>query len=353
LVQEAPAIDFAALHRFALDMLGIAGLPRERSEAVATVLLETEAMGYPTHGLALLPRYLDAISSGRMGLRTEIIVATDTGPCLTLNAQSAPGQWVMLEAVSVAIKRAQTYGLCALAIRESFHIGALAPYLRRVANAGHVALLFTSAPGIATVAPAGSVAPVLSPAPTGFAYPRPNGAPILIDVSASMTTNNAVKAARSRNERLPEASILDNTGGASDDPAALSTGGAILPVGGLTMGHKGTAWALMAELLSQGLSGHDRNCARPGMENALLLQVLSPAAFAGVEAAENAASAIASRFDAASVSGSVRSVRLPGTRALAALRHAEEQGLSLDHRTIETLSRLAAQFAVQFPDAHP
>jgi LDH2 family malate/lactate/ureidoglycolate dehydrogenase len=56
----------ANLHEFAGALLSKAGVENRKSEVVAELLVEADLMGHDTHGLALLPRYLEEITTGRM-----------------------------------------------------------------------------------------------------------------------------------------------------------------------------------------------------------------------------------------------------------------------------------------------
>ena len=60
-----------------------------------------------------------------------------------------------------------------------------------------------------------------------------------------------------RAEALP---LVDADGRATDDPAVLfaERRGAMLPLGGLDLGHKGFGLALLIEALTSGLAGHGR-----------------------------------------------------------------------------------------------
>ena len=54
------------LFAFADQLLQTAGLPPDKAQAVADVLLEGDLLGHTTHGLALLAPYLAELESGKM-----------------------------------------------------------------------------------------------------------------------------------------------------------------------------------------------------------------------------------------------------------------------------------------------
>src|SRR5687767_859281 len=60
-VTERTAYAVDALRDFAAELFRRAGLDGDKPEVSAEVLVEADLMGHTTHGLALLPRYLQEI----------------------------------------------------------------------------------------------------------------------------------------------------------------------------------------------------------------------------------------------------------------------------------------------------
>ena len=55
-----------ALIEFAGALFGAAGMPADRADVVARLLVEADLMGHDTHGLNLAAGYLAALADGRM-----------------------------------------------------------------------------------------------------------------------------------------------------------------------------------------------------------------------------------------------------------------------------------------------
>ena len=91
-----------------------------------------------------------------------------------------------------------------------------------------------------------SSAPTRSPSPARC----PTAPPIVVDLSLSKVARGNILAAKQRGERIPEGWALDATGEPTTDPEA-ALAGTMLPLGDA----KGTALALMVELLAAGLTG--------------------------------------------------------------------------------------------------
>jgi len=104
-------------------------------------------------------------------------------------------------------------------------------------------LLLSSAPAGASVAPHGGLRAVFSPSPIAIGFPT-DTAPVLVDVSTSITTNMLTNRLRKEGKRLPQHWLIDEHGEPSDDPAVLAAPhkGTILPLGGLDAGTRVTAW---------------------------------------------------------------------------------------------------------------
>src|SRR5690606_22597608 len=142
-------------------------------------------------------------------------------------------------------------------ISDSHHIGALAAYLERATERGYMLTIASSMPSLAGVAPYGGTRPVFTPNPLAAGIPT-QGDPILLDVSASITTINMTKQLARAGKSYEQPWLLDKDGHASTDPqVVLGQGGTILPAGGLDHGHKGYSWALLVEALST-LTGFGR-----------------------------------------------------------------------------------------------
>ena len=166
-----------------------------------------------------------------------------------------PGPWLTLRAIDAAIAMAATQGTGTVTIRRSHHIACLAAYLKRVTDRGFMLLLVCSDPAGASVAPFGGVSPVFTPNPLAAGIPTA-GDPILIDVSASYTTNGLTGRLHARGEKLPHRWLQDAQGEPTADPAVLFSEpkGTLLPLGGLEAGHKGYALALLPHQLQTALA---------------------------------------------------------------------------------------------------
>jgi L-lactate dehydrogenase len=342
--------DLGALTAFAAALMRAAGLEAAKAEVVADQLVRADAMGHTTHGLALLPDYVAELEAGAMRKAGAPTVVADRGAAVVWDGERLPGVWLTAEAVALAADRAATHGLCAVSIRRSHHIGCLAAFLPEATERGLMAIVASSDPSAAMVAPFGGRAGVFTPDPIAVGVPT-DGDPILIDISASITTAGLSGRLAAAGARFPAAWAVDAAGRPSDDPAVLDADppGALLTAGGLDHGHKGYGLALMVEALTQGLSGYGRADGETGWGAAVFVQVLDPALFGGAEAFARQTSFLATACRASPPLEPARPVRLPGDAALRSWREAKARGVVLHSGVFEALETLAAKYGVAAP----
>jgi (2R)-3-sulfolactate dehydrogenase (NADP+) len=213
-------------------------------------------------------------------------------------------------------------GIAAAAIRKSSHCGAAGHPVERLANAGLVAMMFVNTPG--AMAPWGGSRALFGTNPVAFACPLPGRAPLVIDLSLSKVARGNVMTAKQRGEPIPEGWALDKNGKPTTDPDA-ALGGTMVPMGDA----KGTALALMVELLAAGLTG-----ANFAAEASSYLDDNGPPSGTGqlilaIDAAALSADAPA-RFGLMAMAIEAQSgARLPGTRRLKAREKAKAEGLTI------------------------
>jgi (2R)-3-sulfolactate dehydrogenase (NADP+) len=142
---------------------------------------------------------------------------------------------------------ARSQGIAAAPIRRSHHCGAAGHAVERLAAQGIVVSSSPirrrrSRPGAAAKAcSARTRSPLPAPCPTGA--DRRRSFPLEV-------ARGNILAAKQRGERIPDDWALDETGRPTSDPEAALKG-TMLPLGDA----KGTALALMVELLAAGLTG--------------------------------------------------------------------------------------------------
>ena len=348
---SASRYDVDALRRAVDAMFQAAGLEPDKARSVAQALVTADMMGHATHGLALAPWYFDSIAAGGMTLAGDVEVVADRGACVTWNGRRLPGAWLIPKAIALAAQRVETHGVVTVSISDSHHTGALAAYLGAATERGLMVLIACSGPTAAGVAPYGGLRSLFTPNPLAAGIPT-DADPILLDISAAITTNNRARQLAAAGGRFPGPGALDAHGRPSDDPACLADGsGSLLPVGGIDHGHKGYSMALLVEALTQGIAGRGRSDGLSGTITSVFIQVLDPGAFGGVPAFKRQTSWLADACRSAEPRPGVDRVRVPGDQAAATRREAERSGVPLGAAIVAALRPYAERFGCTLPPA--
>ena len=348
--RDDPRYDAIELQHFAEALLTAAGARADIARDTASILLDGDLMGHTTHGLALLAGYVDQLATGKMRKAGEPAVLHEAAAVQTWDGLRLPGPWLTLRALDAARAMAKRAGSGTVAIRRSHHIACLAAYAKRAADAGVVGLVYCSDPSTHSVAPFGAVTSVFTPNPLAAGIPT-SGDPILLDVSASYTTNGMTMRLHAAGERLPHPWVQDALGNPTRDPGVLfgDAKGTLLPLGGLEAGHKGFALALLVEALTSGLAGHGRADPPEGWGASVFVQVLDPAMFAGADAFRRQMDWLADACHAASPRPGGPAVRLPGERALRVYREQRANGVALHPTIMPALVAQAGKLGVAVP----
>ncbi len=236
-------------------LLRAQGVPADIAADVAQHVVESDRVGYASHGLSILPNYHRVLSDGLLVPDGRPSALNDRGSFLSYEGNRGYGQHVGKVVVEAAIARARRDGLCLLTLRNSHHLGRMGHYGEMVAQAGMVLLAFTNVINRSpTVAPYGGAQARLTTNPLCFAGPLPNGRPpLVVDMATSAIAVNKARVLAAQGQAAPPGSMIDASGRPTTNAADLFADppGALLPFGE----HKGYALGLVAELLAGVLSG--------------------------------------------------------------------------------------------------
>ena len=237
------------LHELGIQVLEKAEVPRRAAESVTKALVAAEMDGIPSHGFSRLPFYLDQVRSGKIQGQALPSLAVNAPAVIMVDAGFGFAYPALDMGLEEANRRAEEFGTCALGVTRSHHCGTLGYHVERCALAGVTALAFANTP--AGMAPWGGGKACFGTNPIAFACPREkNGAPLVIDLSLSKVARGKVVMARKKGHPIPEGWALDARGNPTTDPEEALKG-TMVPMGEA----KGSALALMVEILAAGLTG--------------------------------------------------------------------------------------------------
>jgi (2R)-3-sulfolactate dehydrogenase (NADP+) len=314
-----PILSLAEGEQLVLRTLTRCRTETNNAASVARALVGAEADGQKGHGLSRLPSYAVQAKMGKVDGFAKPALRWTRAAAAVIDANNGFAYPAIDVALAALPQAAHDNGTAAAAIVRSHHCGVAGQPVERLAFAGLVALMFANTP--AAIAPWGGAKPVFGTNPIAFACPLPSRAPLVVDMSLSKVARGKILAAKQKGETIPLGWALDAQGKPTTDPAA-ALAGTMLPLGDT----KGTALALMVELLAAGLSGANfaadassfLDAEGPPPGTGQLLIAFDPAAFGGG----------VDRF--AALAGTIKAqagARLPGERRLAARAAAERDGL--------------------------
>ena len=215
---------------------------------VADALIAAELAGQSGHGLRRVESYALQAASGKID--GHAVPSSSSGMAAILKVDAANGfAYPALDLANTGLKEiVEQNGIGLAGISRSHHCGVMGVIVEKFAHDGLVALMFANTP--AAMAPWGGNKALFGTNPIAFAAPQASGDPIIIDVSLSKVARGKIMAANQQGKSIPDDWAFDDQGQPTTDPTA-ALGGTMAPLGDA----KGTALALMVELLAAGLTG--------------------------------------------------------------------------------------------------
>jgi hydroxycarboxylate dehydrogenase B len=250
-----PVINHQELHGIASRVFEAAGSDHSEARAIADHLLEANLRGHDSHGVGLIPNYLQHLAGGTVVANRKGRVVSENGSLIVYDGERAWGQIAAREATMIAIAKARETGVAVVALRNPHHIGRVGTYGEMCAAAGLVSFHFVNVTDARpAVAPWRGTDARFSTNPVCIAMPGPEpDRPIILDMATSVIAMGKVRVARNKGEQLKPGTLVDGEGRETTDPGAMYR----QPRGALrTFGeHKGYALAFVCEMLAGALCG--------------------------------------------------------------------------------------------------
>jgi ureidoglycolate dehydrogenase (NAD+) len=216
------------------------GLDKYSANAVSIGLCETSLRGIDSHGVRLLPFYVDSALSGRKNPKPDFKFKKTFPAIGHLNADDAFGHAAGMKAIDYGMEMANEVGLGAVAVSNSSHPGAMASMALKAARKGYIAFAFTHADSL--LLSHGGVRPYFGTNPICMAVPRVEDEPYCIDMAPTFIPWNRVKMHRNEDLPLPNNRVADESGDLTNDPHKARC---LIPIGT----YKGYALSSMVEVL--------------------------------------------------------------------------------------------------------
>lgn len=233
------------LEEYVERLMAAVGVPGSVARLVAESLVAANLRGVDSHGVQLVPYYVEQVEHGDMDPVGEGRVVSESGSCLTYDAENCVGQRTAEICTAHAIRLAKEHGTSLVVAREGNHFGACAFWADRMAAEGQIGIVMCNASSL--VPPWQGAQPRYGTNPICMAPPGP----WLLDMATTTVAMGKIyKAMWNGQPSIPEGWALDSNGVPTTSvEAALK--GMLMPLGG----YKGYGLAMMVEILCAVLSG--------------------------------------------------------------------------------------------------
>ena len=338
-------IPIDSIRLFGIDVLKYYKVPDEAASDVIDVLLTGEARGFASHGLSRLQRIIAGIKSGTHNVDAVPLVHSKGKACYWVDGRMGLGPSVAKYAMNKVIQKAKDYGVCIASARNLTHFGIAGFYTDMAANAGLLGMVLCNTEPAAT--PFGGAKKVLGTNPISFSCPRIGNPPITIDMATTATSRGKIMECKRKGTSLVDHIAADSFGKMTNNPA-MALEGFLLPLGG-PFGYKGTALAIMVDILSGALSGASTGKRVEGTitttdqcSAGYFFMAINPELFCG---RENFRKEIEKLIDDIQTSG--EGVLIPGEREHRLEREAKELGLIISRSVRKDLLLLGENCGIQ------
>ncbi len=341
-------IELARLHAAIRVVVRGFGSGADEVDAVADNLIEANLTGHDSHGIGMLPRYVDAYREGGLKPNAHVTVVLDAGALLRLDGNAGFGQVIGREAMALGIARARELGSAIVALGNSHHLGRIGAWAEQCAQAQLVSLHFVNVIARPIVAPFAGSDARFGTNPFCAGVPLTGRAPVILDFATSVLAQGKMRVAHNKGEPAPAGSLLDDRGQVTQDPkyAVVPPFGAILAFGL----HKGSGLAMICELLGGALAAHATQRApdtgRRRVLNGMLSVLIDPARLADRATFESETLAFLDWVRASPPRAGVDRVRIAGEPEREARARRSAHGVPVDATTWREILDAAGRLGV-------
>ena len=316
-------------------MLVRAGASALQAGPTARSIRDAEADGIRTVGLSYLPTYCDHLACGKVNGAAVPMVSRPRSATVVVDAHHGFAHPAFVAGRESLVEATRACGIAVMSVQHSYSAGVLGWFVEPLAEAGLVAIMFANSSAL--MAPAGGSKAFFGTNPIAWAAPRAAGAPVVADLSSSAVAWVTVNAAAQAGEAIPLGWAIDAEGRPTTD-AQAALAGAMSPAAG----HKGSALALLVDIMSGGVSGSNFSFEAAGFggneggppDVGQVILAIDANATMGPGFVERIESDLVAMVDQPGV-------RLPGDRRLAMRRQAERDGVDVPQDLHDLLQRYA------------
>lgn len=347
----------ADFHRFGPEPLRAAvrevvrgfGSDAREVDLVSENLVRANLYGHDSHGVGMLPRYVEAYLEGSLKPNAQPQVRIDHGPMLALDGQTGFGQSVGHAAMAMGIERAREHGTCVMALGNAHHLGRIGEWAEMAVDAGLVSIHFVNVISRPLVAAWGGRDARLGTNPFAIGIPIKGRGPFILDLATSVIAQGKARVAHNKGMPLAPGQLLDHEGRPTTNPAHAVVGplGALLPFGE----HKGFGLALACEILGGALAGglavHGPDEGKKRVLNGMLTVLIEPERLGDVEAFAEQTLACLDWITASPPQDGVERVLLAGEPERRSCAERQAHGIPVDGATWSAILAAADKLGIE------
>ena len=317
-------------------------------EAVTANLIEANLTGHDSHGIGMLPRYVDAYQQGGLMANQYVQTVLDAGTLLRLDGGAGFGQVIGREAMQLGIARALQHGSCIVALGNSHHLGRIGAWAEQAAEAGLVSLHFVNVIARSIVAPYGGADARFGTNPFAAGIPLAGREPVILDFATSVLAQGKTRVAFNKGELVAPGCLIDDQGRPTREPryGVNPPFGALLAFGE----HKGYGLALLCELLggalAAGMTQHSEDITQKRILNGMLAVLIDPAALADRAAFERETVSFIDWVKASPAREGFEAVRIAGEPERQTRAQRTANGVPVDETTWNEILDAAGKLGV-------
>lgn len=222
------------------------GVDKAIASEVTACLLETSLRGVDSHGVNLLPHYINAVLAGRINPKPKFKYKKTSATTGVLDADDSFGHAAGSIAMKKAILMAKKSGSGFVTVRNSTHFSACSYYSLQAAREDMIGISSTHTDSL--MLSSRGRRPYLGTNPVSFTFPCEGEDPICLDMATTQVTFNYIRLAAQRKEKIKAGLAVDKEANITEDPGEVA---ALMPMGD----YKGYGLAFVVEVLSALLSG--------------------------------------------------------------------------------------------------
>src|SRR5436190_17145315 len=181
-----------SLKGFVAEIFARLGVPADAARLTAAALVAADVEGVSSHGVALVPIYVERMLAGSVSPETEPTVMHDAGSAIVLDACHILGALSSDWTLPMVSERAREHGLACVTVRNASHFGNAAFWARQIAEGGLIGIVMGNSHP--SKPPPGGGERLTGANSLAIALPSTDAHPFVVDLDAGSVASDPAAA---------------------------------------------------------------------------------------------------------------------------------------------------------------